>query len=541
LGWFFIDREISAMTEELSNSGRLVSHNLAVETKRPLLAGDWERLTQLMQGAFTSEVVAYVLLTTSDGQVLSAQGKGEWKEFLADADSARRLAMINLGRDGEASTTRSMVIPERVVELKAGRVLEVDSSHHRTCWIRLLSGSLHPFVYQIASPIQSAPEGPVNDAALTLTLGEIPDDVSPITSKVLQHGYVLVGMSSVQGHSLLRKVSWQVIWITSFVIVLSLGIIVYLTRQMTTPLNALTSMAKRVAQGDLQASVDPRSHDEIGQLTKTFNQMTDALKTREDDLRELNRTLEARVHDRTQDLERANQGLMELDRLKTALVSNASHELRTPLTSIKMHIDNLLDGIAGQLPSQPEQTLRRVRDNVEQLRALIDDLLDLSCMQNGTMAFKPEEVGLGRIACEVVETLRYFSSDKNIRLTVDIPDAFPPVLADREKLRRILTNIIHNAVKFTPAGGRVRLAARQDNTDRVILSVEDSGGGIPSEDLEKIFLPFYRCNGHINKIRGSGLGLSITKELVALHKGRIWAQSTPGKGSTFFVQLSVAT
>lgn len=539
LSWFFIDREIASMAEGLEQNGKLVAHNLAETTRHSVFAGDRERLQQLMQGALTSDHVAYVLILSEDGQLLSAIGTGAWQQYLAEPGHADRLISLGMNRSNTSTPAVSPPLQERIIELNNGELLASDDlSHSRTCWLRLLTGTTHPFVHHLTQAIQSPTESLGSDPFLSLMLAESAETTSSGTTlQAPLYGYVLVGMSSNQGHLLLRKMAGHVVLIACLVIVFSLAAVVYLTRQMTRPLNALTSLATRVAQGDLSATLTPSSHDEIGQLIATFNQMTTALKSREDDLKELNKTLESRVKARTEELQRANQELLKRDHLKTTLVSNASHELRTPLTSIKMHVKNLLDGVTGSLSAPQLDALSRTHNNIERLRILIDDLLDLSRFQTGVAELKQDDIQLDQLLREIVDGLGYFSAQKQLSVDLSFSGHLQPICGDREKLRRALTNVLHNAMKFTPQGGRIRLDAQQHTAESVLVTVEDSGCGIPADELDKVFLPFFRSPNTSTTTRGSGLGLSITKELIALHHGAIWAESTVGKGSRFFILL----
>ena len=539
LSWFFIDREIASMADGLAQNGRLVAHNLANTSRHPVFAGDRERLQQLIQGALTSDQVAYALILSGDGRLLSANGKGAWQQYVAEPEHADRLISLSLNRSKSSASPVSLPRQERIIELNNGEMLVSDDlSHSRTCWLRLLTGTAHPLVYHLTQTIQGPTQSLGSDPLLSLTLTESAETPPPGTTlQTPLYGYIILGMSSNQGHFRLRKVAGQIVLIACLVIAFSLAAVVYLTRQMTTPLSALTSLAARVGQGDLSASLMPPSQDEIGQLIATFNQMTTALKSREDDLKESNRTLEFRVNARTEELQRANQELLKLDRLKTILVSNASHELRTPLTSIKVHVKNLLDGVTGTLGTDQLHALSRAHDNIERLRTLIDDLLDLSRFQTAGVELKQDDIRLDNLLREIVDGLRYFSEQKQLSVEISFPSHLQPISGDREKLRRALTNVIHNAIKFTPQGGRIRIDAQPHTAESVLVTVEDSGCGIAPEELDKVFLPFFRSPNTSTTIRGSGLGLSIAKELIELHRGSIWAESTVGQGSRFLVRL----
>jgi len=539
LSWFFIDREIRSMAEELLKTGRLVALNIAAHSRDAVLAGDQERLAQLIEGTLTSPRADYVLIVSSDGRVLSANGKGLWQEYLADPAHTNQLLSKSFLPESHAGPVSLLPGEAAILELRDGTMQVSDhQSHGLMCWSRLLTGSPHPFVFHLTEPIQNPPESPAIDPALSLTLSESAGHAfaAPAVRQPFS-GYVLLGWSSAQDHLTLQKVALQVVLITVLVIALSMATMMYLTRQLTIPLQALTAQASRIAHGDLSTTATPVSHDEIGHLTTAFNQMTTALKTREDDLTELNRTLESRVSTRTEELQRANHQLLELDRLKTILVSNASHELRTPLTSIKIHVKNLLDGVTGALGTDQLQALGRAHENIERLRTLIDDLLDLSRLQAVGVELTREEVQLDKLLRDIVEGLRYFSEQKQLAVDMAFPGQLQPISGDRDKLRRALTNVIHNAMKFTPAGGHIQIDAHHLTDGSVVVTVEDSGYGIAPEELDKVFLPFFRSPHTSTTTRGSGLGLSIAKELIELHHGAIWAESPAGQGSRFFIRL----
>jgi signal transduction histidine kinase len=300
--------------------------------------------------------------------------------------------------------------------------------------------------------------------------------------------------------------------------------------------------------------------------------LANALAYREIEL--LNLELEAKVAERTRDLSDANvaleashRKLQELDRLKSDFVSNVSHELRTPLTSIRMAVDNLLDGVAGQITPTLQRYLSRVKNNTDRLVRLITDLLDLSRIEAGRIELHPAVVSVGDLLQEVVEGLAEPARSKGLELTVSRA-AGPPLLAfaDRDKLQQILINLTENAVKFTPTGGRVTLSARsvdswtRESVDSsfpihqsthspihqdggwIEITVEDTGPGIPPDEQRAIFEKFHqvRRDGH-GKAQGTGLGLAIAKSLIELHGGRIDVESEVGRGSRFRFTVPAAS
>ena len=245
------------------------------------------------------------------------------------------------------------------------------------------------------------------------------------------------------------------------------------------------------------------------------------------------------TQDKNRQLQIANERLQELDRLKSDFVANVSHELRTPLTAIKGAVDLVLREVPGPLTEKQIHYLTRVRSNTQHLAGLINDLLDLSKIEEGKIELHAERVSLGGLVHEVMETLRPIAAEKLINLVAKLP--LPLVWADRAKVTQVLTNLIGNAIKFTPLHGNVSLSSTIKNDGWVCVSISDTGPGIPMDEREKIFDKFYQIapNGE-PKPKGTGLGLTICKTLVELHGGKIWVESERRNGSIFHFTLPAA-
>ncbi|OLE41641.1 MAG: hypothetical protein AUI36_24510 [Cyanobacteria bacterium 13_1_40CM_2_61_4] len=257
-------------------------------------------------------------------------------------------------------------------------------------------------------------------------------------------------------------------------------------------------------------------------------------------LGQLTQTLEQRVQHRTQLLLEANRRLQELDKLKSDFVSTVSHELRTPMTSIKGYVDNILDGLTGALTERQSYYLNRVKYNVERLTRMINDLLDLSRIEAGKVELHLSAVCMRDLVNDVVEGFQRAAQEKGLTLRSHQPDELPAIRGDRDKLHQVLTNLIQNAIKFTPKGGEIRVEANAHDGGFVLVSVSDTGCGIPPHELDRVFDRFYRVESVSAEECGSGLGLPIAKSLVELHGGRIWAESTPGQGSRFYFTVPIA-
>ena len=238
-----------------------------------------------------------------------------------------------------------------------------------------------------------------------------------------------------------------------------------------------------------------------------------------------------------QTLLHTNQQLAELNRLKSSFVSVASHEIRTPVTGIKGYVENMLAGLTGPLTEKQRHYLTRVTANVDRLMRIIDELLDIARIEAGQIQLQLDSVNVSHLIADVVEELQPLAVQKQISFQQDTSQASDVYLkGDKGKLLQVLTNLVHNALKFTPSGGRVDVEAVKE-LGTVQISVRDTGPGIPASDLPKIFDRFYSGPSVPPDTRGAGLGLAISKSLIAMHGGQLSVASTFGQGSHFVVEL----
>ncbi len=251
------------------------------------------------------------------------------------------------------------------------------------------------------------------------------------------------------------------------------------------------------------------------------------------------RELLKNLKQKSMELEKANEDLRRLDNLKSVFVSSVSHELRTPLTVIKEFISLMLEGYGGSLTEDQKEYLGIAHKNILRLTNLIDTLLDFSRIESGKgLQLKFEPTPLTEVAEDAVMTLTQSLEEKSITLDNRLDPDMPMVLIDRNRLIEALINLISNGIKFTPAGGKITIDTRglTEKRDYLKVVVSDTGVGIPSEELPKIFDRFYQ--GQSSGISmGLGLGLAITKEIIEGHQGTIQAESRPGIGTTFIFTL----
>ncbi|MGD0416837.1 MAG: HAMP domain-containing sensor histidine kinase, partial [Terriglobales bacterium] len=225
---------------------------------------------------------------------------------------------------------------------------------------------------------------------------------------------------------------------------------------------------------------------------------------------------------------------------KNQFLSHVSHELRTPLTCIHQYVTLLLDGLAGPLAPDQNDYLRTVLKSVNQLHAMIRDLLEATRAESGKLRIEPRCIDIGELIQQAVAMMRPAAAEKHVGLEVGLDQTIPLVYADPDRTLEVLINLIDNGIKFTPQDGSVIVKASRVETDpsAVYLAVSDSGRGIPPESLPQVFERLYQDPDAVDGNRtGLGLGLYIAKEIITLHGGRMWVASQPGSGSTFSFTL----
>ena len=457
-------------------------------------------------------------------------------------------------------------------------------------------------------------------------------------------GFARVALSLSQVDAQVARLQQAILIAAVLATVVAVLLAILIAERTARPVRWLTRVAERLAKGDLNARLTPTTRDEVGRLTRAFDDMADQLQHEITDLatersrlsamlehmadgvlivgaegqvelinpaaRHLLRvTLEqargrslAQVvrhhqlielwqHTRGSGTEQTAteeigpelflhvivtplplvghaselvilQDLTRVRRLETVrrdFISNVSHELRTPLASLKALVDTLRDGALDDPPAA-QHFLDRMEGEIDSLTQMVEELLALSRIESGQAPLNLRPAGLGDVVIPAVERLRPQAERAGIALQVELPPDLPAVRADVERLQQVITNLVHNAIKFTLPAGRVTVSASWQGGE-VILSVQDTGIGIPAADLPRIFERFYKVDrartrgsppgcgqpGGVPGTRGlqgvpgtrggTGLGLAIAKHVVQAHGGRIWAESVEGRGSTFYVSL----
>jgi signal transduction histidine kinase len=345
---------------------------------------------------------------------------------------------------------------------------------------------------------------------------------------------VVYDISYRQLHAETQHLVWATGGLTLISIGISLLMAVALATRITRPLSELTAGAKEIAQGHFDRRLDIRSGDELQILSESFNDMTARLKQNVEQLEESNRKLGA-----------ANEELKELDRMKSDLLANVSHELRTPLTAIKGYTDYILERKLGTITEKQEKGLVVVQRNLERLSKSINALLDFSRMDVGRIVLNLQPFPLGPLVEQIHTTVRSELEKRRLAFEVQIDPGLPSVIADREKLSAVLENLVINAIKFTPEGGRILVSATRAGAPagrpQALISVTDTGIGIPRDQLARIFNRFHQVDSSTTRrFGGVGLGLAIVKSIVEAHDSTVEVESEEGKGTVFRFPLPLA-
>lgn len=311
--------------------------------------------------------------------------------------------------------------------------------------------------------------------------------------------------------------------ISASAVLLSLILIVLIVRRLSSPLQKLEIGTRHIANGDFQHRIKAEGNDELAQLSRAFNFMTSRLG--------------------------------ELDEMKKEFVSHVSHELKAPLAAIKEVNSLLMGGMMGEMNEKQQKLIRISQQNCWKLGTMINDLLDISKIDAGVMEYKFGNEDLVELVTNCIHETEPMFYEKHITLDVQIPQRQIVFPLDKIRINQVLSNLLSNAVKFTPEGGNIsvkvepvenahailprryddlRSKFHENGKKYVLVSVEDTGIGIPDNELEKIFRKFYRVKeGAKVNTQGTGLGLTIARSIVEAHGGFIWAENANGKGSRF--------
>jgi len=316
-----------------------------------------------------------------------------------------------------------------------------------------------------------------------------------------------------------------------------------LTKLIFSPVRRLREIAEKVEAGDTTIRANIRTGDEFEQLSSAFNSMLERFSQSQKQLRSMNETLDLRLTE----LAEANLALYESNRLKGEFLASVSHELKTPLNLIVGFSELLEEIVQGESNPDPKRIryIMNIRTSAKSLQEMISDLLEMARIEAGRVDLSIEKTNVEDLISGLQRLLQADADRRGIQLRTSFGQNLPAVETDAGRLQQILYNFLSNALKFTPQGGTVTIGAervaRPGSSPAVRMGVKDTGEGVPTDMHEVIFEKFRQVDAsHTRKHQGVGLGLAICRELSGLLGGRVWVESNPGCGATFFVEIPVS-
>ena len=520
LSIFFANSQKSFMEEELIKRSKALTNNLAYNSQYWVITNYRPSLQRLISGVMNEKDIIYAFVIDKDGIIIG------------HSDTLKIGERIDLNSIEEIYTKKSYVI-EKKLEDTNEKVIEVASLIEIR---REQSNENEELLFNRELESPDIQENEYNN-------------LDSMEKKLL--GIAYLGVSTKNLEDAISEVQRKAFMITFGIILFGIILTIVLIRFVTQPLRKLMDATKIVAHGNLDYHVKIVRKDEIGVLAQSFNQMTCDLKKSREKIENWNKELEAKVNDRTkelnkkhkelkkysEDLKKAYEELQTLDKAKDDFLSLVSHELRTPLSSIVAYIEVLLDDMA-ETEEEEKNYLEIIKNESDRLTRLINNVLDLSKMEAGRMPFEFKYIELSKIINASVNGLAGASSKRKQKMINKLENSSFIVLADEDKIIQVLSNILNNAIKFTPDGGVITISGKIKNK-KTVVSISDTGFGIKKEDHDKVFDKFQQIEDVNHHSEGTGLGMPISKIIVENHKGKIWFESEVGKGTTFYFTLPV--
>jgi len=498
LGWIFLVREVRDAREKLAQKGTILARNLAANVELGVFTRNQETLAARAEEVLgESDAVFVAVLDDSGSPLYSRAGKG----FQMPSPSALATAT---GQGAPPATEGGGDI-------------------------RLVREPLHQEeVYLFSFPVMTHKGSSVGEE-----IGFLPDANAGKSMRKDRIGSVLIGLSS-QGRSLEIHRLKRVLGIATMVVIaIGITLTVLLVRIVVEPVKQLVEATRRIAQGDLDILLHVNTQDEIGELARSFNQMTLKLQNSRQELERTNLMLEQKVQARTRELEEAQNQLVQAEKMSVVgqLVSGVAHELNNPLAGVLGYSQLLL---RMEVPREVKRGLERIESEAERCKRIVQNLL-IFARKN-----RPQKrpIDINGVVESVLELKEYQFKVDNVRVMKDLAPRLPLTMADSGLLQQVIMNIVHNAQQAMNGGKREAILTVRSRGEKgtIHLEIADTGPGIAPGNLNRIFDPFFTTK---EVGQGTGLGLSICYGIIQEHRGRIWAESREGEGTTFHVQIPV--
>ena len=518
LNFFFTTNQNDNMRSELIKRSEAFAKNLVYNSQYGVIISNTPGLQQLIKGVMNERDIIYAYIVDQYGLVIGHSDTTEISTYI-DLPYLEKIYQ-------EGSFIR-----EKIYNITKESIIEINS------------------------PIEIKPESSNENEELLFSQERTPVLLPTENSSLpgLQNetfdGMVFIGISTQFLNEAISEIQRKAFLITLGSIVFGILLTIVLIKFVTNPIRKLMEATEIVAQGNLDHIVPIDRKDEIGILAQSFNSMTTKLNKSRKEIENWNKDLEKKVVDRTKELSKKHKELTEsskqlriaydelktLDKSKDNFLALVSHELRTPLSSIVAYTEVLLDDMA-ETKEDEKKYLGIIKNESDRLTKLINDVLNLSKMEAGRMPFDFRQVKLHEIINTSVEGLSGAASKRNLSLVNNLQDSTIKVFADKDKIVQVLTNILSNAIKFTPEKGVITISGN-GNKNMAQVSISDTGYGIKKKDYNKVFDKFRQIEDVEHHSKGTGLGMPISKLIIENHNGKIWIESVLKKGSTFYFTL----
>jgi len=508
---FEIHHKKAEMYGELLHRGRITAAMLAQNSEYAIYTENQEALQKIVDSLQVDTDIAYVAVLNSQKQILVQKVTDPQVQIPSFSD-----AMLALNSD---------ILAENILN----------------------AGNRKPYI-DISAPVISKPKSDTADLFL---------ETQASAPQPTLLGYIQLGLSEERMRKTVQEFLSSIFWLTVLVALIGVTVTILMTRRIASPIKELVRVTHDIAEGNLEHEVDITTRDEINDLATAFNVMLERLRKSRSQVESYQHTLETKVEQRTQELQKATERAYalahqaeEANRAKSQFLANMSHEIRTPMNGVLGMTELLLDSGLNEKQHRFAETVHR---SGEALLEIINDILDFSKIEAGKFELEYIDFDVRQIVEEVADLLAERAHKKGLELACLIHDDVPTALrGDPGRLRQILTNLIGNAIKFTERGEVVvQVQAESPNTSswsaspnarqqhppscQLRFSVRDTGIGITPEAQERLFQPFTQADGSTTrKYGGTGLGLVIAKQLAHLMRGKIGVESAPGQGSTFW-------
>ena len=542
-GFFFATMTKNGLIQEIEKRGRSEALNLAHDAVYGIHTEDKVELNHLVAGRMRKPDIIYIIIAMGSGRTLVDNRSGEFilvntENKINNFDEVKGMHDLNKPFVSKSeNVTRKMLVSDNGEKF-----------------------------YEYTAQTRNKDSESEFERGISEDLSLFSNDSKKAETSPAKLGFVKIGISLKRIESEIIKTLSIIIIVIVVITIIAIFASCYFVSRITKPIREIADTADEISKGDLSKRVEVKSMDEIGLMANNFNTMTSKLNSTITELEQFKVLLEKKVKQRTSDLEssnkeleKANKELKTLDDMKNKFIYTVSHDFRTPLTAIVGYAMTMRSSIQEEITDKlgdPNtgavfgcQIMDEINDTQtgleiiikesERLTRLINSMLDLARIESGKDSWQDEPVNLLDITNLTKNSMQPLLREKNLSFNIDVINASPVVFCDRDRLTQVFVNLISNAIKFSDNGGVINCLITK-NCKNFEIKVMDTGMGIPNDKLPYIFNKFSQAdNNASNKHNGTGLGLTICREIISHFNGEIWVESELGKGSRFTFTIPV--